>query len=86
MTFYQTKTTVFEAIQWTCDNYEDVKTFTDGNVALSANNACVIINGLTVCDTDWILKFTSQGSTTKQFGTRTNLMFTENYETYQGLL
>lgn len=89
MTLYQQKTTPFEAIQWTCNNYQDVIEFTSGNVALTADNQCIIVNGETVCENDWLLKLVgaeagSGNQITKLF-TCTDVMFDGNYEQYQGL-
>lgn len=85
MTLYQQKTQPFEAIQWTCDNYEDIKAFTNSNVAITADEQCIIVNGETVCENDWVLKFTSNGNPTPKFFVATNTRFQENYEAYQGL-
>lgn len=74
MTKYKQKTPLFDALQWNCDNYEAIKVFTNDQVALTADGSCVIVNGVTVCHTDWILKFTGQDSTNGPVITRYSVM------------
>lgn len=84
MTLYHVKSTPFEAIQWTVDNFSEVADFVAGNVAITADMSCVVVNGQTVCENDWITKFTGQelsdGPVVTRYSVIPNVLFESNYE------
>lgn len=85
---YQRKNSTINAIQWTTDNYQAVIDFTGGNVALTADGTCVIINGQTVCGNDWIIKSvgkeTSVGPQVTRLSIMSDAVFQTDFELYQG--
>lgn len=86
---YQRKNSGVEAIQWTLNNYSAIIDFTGGNVALTADSTCVVINGQTVCENDWIIKTVGQdnsmGPQIARFSFMANDVFQDSYEPYQAI-
>lgn len=84
MPTYVSKTHTVDAMQWNCANYAEISAYLDGNVALTADNTCLIVNSQRVCNGDWVLRFSgveiTGGPTKYKFSTMSDETFRQTYD------